>query len=620
MCGIMGIIGHRPTRDWNAWGKLTDHRGPDAFKIHEEQDFLLGHNRLSIIDLSESANQPFVSSDGKYQMVFNGEIYNYLELKLKLINKNYSFRTESDTEVLLNGFIEYGPMVLDLLDGMFSFAVWNRETKDLFMARDHAGMKPLFYSFNAGSLVFGSEIKLILDSGIVSKEIDETSIIDYLAYSYIPSPKTAYKNIFCLNPAEYIIFNLNNKSIKKTIWWNIQKNDSKKLSYSDASEQLKDIMSNSVKNRMISDVPLGAFLSGGLDSSVIVAEMVKHSSQQVNTYSIGYKDNSEYDETKYALEVSKNLGTNHEVIYPDFLNLNINDSLDSIVNQFDQPFGNPTVLLTSILTENVKEKVTVSLVGDGGDELFAGYPRHWALLQQEKYGPFLKFFSKPMLTFLSFLKETPNQNHIIRRVKRFFNSYDSNLGKVFEDSTRVFLSGDIKKLVNNNLHNYESSLNLINSLFNEFNSDTINNACYADQRSFLPFNLLEGADRMSMRNSFELRLPFLDKELMTFAANLPLEYKIKGSNQKRILKDTYSGLLPKKILMRKKRGFNPPVWHWLNNNFDEVKSSLNESNNLYKYLSKKQVQAELNSFKNNEKDNSLQLWLILVLDKWLSRQ
>ena len=388
-----------------------------------------------------------------------------------LVKRNYVFRTASDTEVLLNGFIEYGPKILDMLDGMFSFAIWNKVTKDLFLARDHVGMKPLFYCFNGQTLVFASEIKLILDSEVINNEIDETSIIDYLAYSYIPSPKTAYKNIFSLNPSEYMIFNLNSKTIKKMEWWKIARSEYIKIPYDDAQAQLKEILSNSVRNRMISDVPLGAFLSGGIDSSIIVSEMVKHSSQKIKTFSIGYKYNLEYDETKYALEVSKILGTDHEVIYPDFLNLNINNSLDSIVKHFDQPYGNPTVLLTSILTENVKEKVTVSLVGDGGDELFAGYPRHWALLQQKKYAQFLKVLNKPMLFFLNFLNETPNQNHIIRRARRFFESYNSNLGRVFEDATRVFISKDLKKLINLDLHKYESSLNLIDKLFNEFSID-----------------------------------------------------------------------------------------------------------------------------------------------------
>lgn len=620
MCGIMGIVGNRPDLDWNEWGSITNYRGPDAFKLNIGDDYLLGHNRLSIIDLSESANQPLTSLDGNYQIVFNGEIYNYLELRETLIKKNYLFKTVSDTEVLLNGFIEYGPKLLNMLDGMFSFAVWNKETKQLFMARDHVGMKPLFYSFNGDSLVFASEIKLILNSKLVQKEIDDNSIIDYLAYSYIPAPKTAYKNILCLNPAEYINFDLNTKTLEKKIWWDLSfVSNYKHSSYKEAQIQIKSMISRSVKNRMISDVPLGAFLSGGIDSSIIVAEMVKNSSQQVNTFSIGYKDNKEYDETKYAIDVSRELGTNHEVIYPDFKKIKIDESIDTIINHFDQPYGNPTVLLTSMLTQNVKSKVTVSLVGDGGDELFGGYPRHWALLQQDKYAHLMKFSYKPMLFFLNMLKETPHMNHIVRRAKRFFNSYNPNLGSVFEDSTRIFLSNDMNEIVNKGFLDYESDLNLIESNFNTFNSNILNNACYADQKTFLPFNLLEGADRMSMKNSFELRLPFLDKELMEFVAHLPSEYKIKGSVQKRILKDAYSNILPSKIINRKKRGFNPPVWHWLKNNISDVEISLNESENLYKFLNKKEVLGELELFKNDQRDNSYQLWVILLLNRWLLR-
>lgn len=621
MCGVSGIIGLRPNRDWRNWANLTAYRGPDALDIWSDDNALLAHNRLSIIDLSTSANQPMTSADHRYVIVFNGEIFNFPELRVELEARGTSFRTHSDTEVLLEGYVAWGEDVLSRLDGMFAFAIWDKATRQLFAARDHAGIKPFFYAAYGGSFVFGSEIKVVLESGMVPRDIRHDGIIEYLAYGYVPAPHTAFAHIRCLEPGESIRFDLSKGQATSQTWWQppaIGKPLS--CSFAEAKVELSRIFSQSVRRRLIADVPVGAFLSGGVDSSVIVAEMAQVSSKKIKTFAIGYRNNTEYDESVYAEQVAAHLGVEHETIYPDIRSDDLDNYLDLIVNQFDQPYGNPTVILTSILTRNVRDKVTVALVGDGGDELFGGYPRYWALGQQERFGPLVRLARSPLLSVMRFLPETPRGNHVARRLRRFLTASDSDLGVAFEESTRLFPTRQLHSLIQPGYASQASQQTFLASLFHQARGAGLTRACHTDQRSFLPNNLLEGADRMSMVNSFELRLPFLDRELMEFAAELPPEFRIQGRVQKRILKDAYRDKLPEGVLNRPKRGFNPPVWHWLKENRFLLEPIASPKGKLAEYVDPAAIRSMLDRFHANMEDNSTQLWSLLVLDRWLTRQ
>ncbi len=618
MCGISGILGSRPDRNWSDWVAITRYRGPDALDIWCDDNVLLAHNRLSIIDLSASANQPMISHDQRYVIVFNGEIFNFLELRAELEASGSSFKTHSDTEVLLEGYVTWGEAVLSRLDGMFAFAIWDKLQRQLFAARDHAGIKPFFYSSYAGRFVFGSEIKLVLESGMVPRDIRNEGIVDYLAYGYIPAPGTAFTYVSSLEPGEMIRFDLEQDRVAKKKWWQLPIIE-KPLScdYGEATEELARIFSQSIRRRMIADVPVGAFLSGGVDSSVIVAEMANVSSKKVKTFAIGYKNNSEYDESVYAEQVATHLGVEHETIYPEFVSNKLDTYLHQIISQFDQPYANPTVILTSILTRTVRDKVTVALVGDGGDELFGGYPRYWALGQQEKFGLLVRLARDPLLSVMRMLPETPKGNHTVRRLRRFLTSSNRDLGIAFEQSTRLFTSEQVHTLTPSGLGSNQTYLA---DLFHQARGSALTRACYADQRSFLPNNLLEGADRMSMVNSFELRLPFLDRGLMEFAAMLPPEFKIRGNVQKRILKDAYRDKLPSFVLNRPKRGFNPPVWHWLKENKSLLELISSPTGRLAQYVDPIVIRGMLDRFHANMEDNSSQLWSLLVLDRWLAQQ
>lgn len=598
-----------------------NYRGPDAQGLWSDEGVLLAHNRLSIIDLSHEANQPMISQNQRYVIVFNGEIFNFLELRSELESRGSVFKTHSDTEILLESYVLWGEEMLSKLDGMFAFVIWDKDTRQLFAARDHAGIKPFFYAAFGGCFVFGSEIKAVLESGLVPKAVHQQSIFEFLAYGYIPSPYTAYTHIHCLGPGELIRFDLSSGQIRTKIWWQppiVEKPVD--CSIAEATSELSRIFSKAVRRRLIADVPVGAFLSGGVDSSVIVAEMAMISPKKVKTFSIGYRNNNEYDESKYAEQVAAHLGVEHETIYPDILSEDLEIYLDLIVNQFDQPYANPTVILTNILTRSVRDKVTVALIGDGGDELFGGYPRYWALGMQEKFGPLVRLARSPLMSVMRLLPERPQGNHFVRRLRRFLIASDRDLGMAFEESTRLFPSGQLSSLLQAEFSLQTSEKMFLADLFNQAGGAALTRACYTDQRTFLPNNLLEGADRMSMVNSFELRLPFLDRELMEFAATLPPKFRILGQLQKRILKNAYRDVLPEEALNRRKRGFNPPVWHWLKENKHLLEPIASQKSRLAEYLDPVAIRGLLDRFNADMEDSSTQLWSLLVLERWLQKQ
>ncbi|TGU70589.1 asparagine synthase (glutamine-hydrolyzing) [Geomonas terrae] len=618
MCGIMGVIGARPQKDWESWGMLTAHRGPDAFGLWHDEHALLGHNRLSIIDLSTAANQPMVLEDGRYVIVFNGEIFNFLSLRSELVAAGVRFRTRSDTEVLLQGYRKWGRNLLDRLDGMFAFAIWDVESRTLFVARDHIGIKPVYYRHELSRFVFGSELKLLTSLDGSQLRLRHASLLEYLVYGYIPAPYTPFMECHKLLPGHCLEYKQRTGELVLSRWWHVPAPASgPHLDYEEACTTLRELFHQSVKERMISDVPLGAFLSGGIDSSAIVSEMASVSA--VKTFSIGYRDNSEYDETYYAKKVADHLKVEHTVLYPEFAAVDMQQFLETMVQHFDEPYGNATCALTYLLTKAAREHVTVALCGDGGDELFGGYPRYRALLLANKARALLRPVIPMTLSFLTRLPETPKANHLVRRSRRFFSSLAKPSGQAFQDWTSYFRADEVASLMLAAGISVPPGTRLafIRNLFDEAGEDIVGSACYADQNSFLPYNLLEGADRMSMANGFELRLPFVSRSMLEFAAALPTSWKIQGGNQKRLLKDVYRSALPEEVVRRKKRGFNPPVWHWLQAGKPFVDSVLKGEARIYQILDRTFVMRQVDAFYSQRLDNSMQLWSLIVLEYWL---
>jgi asparagine synthase (glutamine-hydrolysing) len=617
MCGILGIIGQRPTRDWDAWGQITCHRGPDSFGVWHDQHALLAHNRLAIIDLSAAADQPMHSADGRYVIVFNGEIFNFPDLRTQLEAAGEFFTTRSDTEVVLAGYRYWGPGIVDRLDGMFALVIWDAHRRIAFGARDHVGIKPLFYRRDPRRLVFGSELKVLTAIADRPPQIRRASVYEYLLYSYIPAPYSIYEDYLKVPPGHWFEYDEAADTFSLHQWWQVPRpSEADNADFATAVSSVREVLGRAVERRMISDVPLGAFLSGGIDSSAIVAEMAARSGA-VETFSIGYRDNPEYDETQYAQHVARTLGVHHTVLYPE-MGGDIHGYIELITRHFDEPFGNPTVAMTHILTAAVREHVTVALAGDGGDELFAGYPRHNALLWAERariLGP----LSPAVLAVLRHLPETPAGNHRVRRLRRFFTSLERPLGAAFQDWSSAFPIGQVLNALlppGAQLPD-DARIAFIRDWFEAAGGDAVANAQYADLNSFLPYNLMEGADRMSMANSFELRVPFVAREMIETAARIPTRWKIHRQSQKHILKTAYRDVLPAEILHRKKRGFNPPVWNWLQQHKHVLAILTDNASPLHEYVAPSAIRTLTEEFVSKRADHSHQLWMLLVLDHWL---
>lgn len=620
MCGIIGVIGSLSKPLVENIGRLTSHRGPDNLGKFESENVLLIHNRLSIIDLSEAANQPMISHDGRYVMVFNGEIYNYKELKTELQSAGLSFRTNSDSEVLLNGFAHWGEKVLNKLDGMFAFAIWDQQYNKLFCARDHVGVKPLFYSCQNGSFSFSSELKS-LESLYSDLTVDHSALAEYLIYNYIPAPKTIYQEVCKLLPGHFIVFDLNTEDVSVECWWSTPKGPLLDVSYGDAVKLVKEKVGSSIRDQLIADVPVGAFLSGGIDSSIIAAEMAQ-CQEKAKVFSIGYSQNDEYDETKYAKIVADQFGLDHHIIYPDFKSKSVTDTIELILGQMDEPYGNPTVAMTNVLCSEARNDVVVALVGDGGDEVFGGYPRYRALDLASKIKPVMSVAAPTLNYMLQLLPETPRGNHIVRRAKQFVANQGKPLGDMFQDWTSILSVDEFKNFASSVGQSYLTTArkDFLADLFNQHDGSPVSGACFTDQNSFLPYNLLDGADRLSMEASFELRVPFVSRSLIELSAQLKPEWKIKGGVTKRILKDAYQGMLPDNIINRPKRGFNPPVWEWLQNNHIFVSDFLNDRSRVSVLFKAGYLDEIVSKFYTKKKDLSSHLWSLIVLEKWLQQR
>jgi asparagine synthase (glutamine-hydrolysing) len=572
MCGITGIYAFNQIGSFYMvnLAKSVDRlsqRGPDGRDTYIEDFLALGHRRLSIIDTSHNGKQPMSDESGRYVMVFNGEIFNYKELRKKLSDKGINFFSETDSEVLLKLYILEGKECLNQLVGFFSFAIYDKETQDLFLARDRMGIKPLLYYFDEDKFAFASEMKSLLAYNIPA-EIDYTSLYQYLQLNYIPAPASILKNIFKLMPGAYIV--IKKKKIEHGTYYTIPYDGAKarknRLSYDEQKAELESLLEESVKLRLIADVPLGAFLSGGIDSSVIVALASRHT-EQLNTFSIGYKNEPFFDETKYAELVAKKFNTNHTVysLTNDDLFSNLFEALDYI----DEPFADSSALAVYILSKQTSKKVKVALSGDGADELFAGYNKHMGDFRVREGGfmvaavaslqPLLKLFPQSRNSFFS---------NKIRQLDRLAE------GKKMSDSERywrwcAFTHEDgAQKLFSEKSLGYllkEEYSSRKKEILKHFSpGGDLNQVLRTDMDLVLPNDMLFKVDMMSMACGLEVRVPFLDHRVVDFAFSLPVSSKIDFGMKKKIVQDTFRGILPPELYNRPKHGFEVPLLKWMN--------------------------------------------------------
>jgi asparagine synthase (glutamine-hydrolysing) len=643
MCGICGEIEFN--RGVNAgliqrMCKALTHRGPDdeGLVFIKDSHYLemkkpfelplgqggfevgLGHRRLSIIDLSTAGHQPMCNEDGKIWIVFNGEIYNFQEIREKLAKKGHLFKSKSDTEAILHAYEEWGVKCLDHFRGMFAFAIWDSRQKKLFLARDRLGKKPLVYYHKNGRFIFASEIKAILQDPEVEREVNNIALHHYLTYQYVPSPDTIFEGINKVPPAHYLLYDREG-NIKIERYWrlNFSSNTQTGIDPQNLSEHIRTGLEESVKLRLISDVPLGAFLSGGMDSSLVVGIMAKLSRNPVKTFSIGFEE-KEFDELSYARLVSNHFATEHHefIVKPNAVEI-----LPKLVWHYNEPFADSSAIPTYYVAKMTKDYVKVVLTGDAGDENFAGYPRY---LRSKWLIFFLKLPKMLRHDFLPPLLKMIAQFHwrekTFNRLASYIESISSNQARNYAEQVKIFNEEEKESLYSPEFMEAMGRIDSFEYLLSKFNEteteDLIEQLLYLDINTYLPEDLLVKMDIATMANSLEARVPFLDHQLMEFIATIPPHLKLKGTITKYILKEAFSDFLPHPILSRKKMGFGVPVSRWFRNELkDYVYEILLDPRTLKRgYFKREGVEHLLNDHISLRYDHSSKIWALLFLEMW----
>ena len=593
------------------------HRGPDSEGLWLGRGVALGMRRLAIIDVA-GGEQPVWSENKSIVAVMNGEIYNFREIRKNLESLGHRFNSNSDTEVLPHLYEEFGEAMVEKLNGMFAFALWDARKKKLLVARDRFGEKPLYYGVFDGKLIFASEPKVLLENPSVEAAIDLESLRQYLSFDYVPAPHSIYKGVSKL-PAAHLL-TLENGQIKTRRYWNLSfEKLAEQLSLREASKQLGELLADSVRMRMVSDVPLGVLLSGGVDSSTVAAFATQYSPEKVKTFSIGFEEDS-FDESKYAREVAEYLGTEH---YEDKLSVETAAELISGIGKWlDEPLSDGSLLPTFLLSRFVRQHVTVALGGDGGDEIFAGYPMYYAHKMARVYEQLPRFVRSGMIEpVVNSLPVSTKNLSFDYKAKRFVaaSKYDvvtrhhSWFGSFAPDDQNFLLSENVLAQTSGDIYADAKRLLKICDADSQ-----IEQMQFLDMNFYLAEDILTKVDRASMAVSLEVRAPFLDPRVAQFAASLPLEYKLNGSNGKYVLKKTIESLLPKSVVRRAKKGFGIPIAEWLKGRLNPLVHDLLNSDRLKRQglFNSAFVQNLLREHEQNLASHHKQLWTMLVFQLW----
>jgi len=620
MCGICGIInktGSPPQKQQlENMCQSMRHRGPDDEGYFLHDGVGLGMRRLSIIDL-ETGHQPIHNEDETVWVVLNGEIYNYPELRSTLQKLGHFFYTRSDTEVIVHLYEQFGEDCITHLRGMFAFAIYDKAQKKVLLARDRIGVKPLFYFEDDLLLLFGSEMKSLLRHARVSRELDLSAVDAFLSLLYIPAPDSIFKHIKKLLPGHYLVWDGEKTTIKK--YWEVSYNIDRRHSLADLKEQFLEKFRESVRIRMISDVPLGVLLSGGIDSSAVVATMSEFSHLPVETFTVGYGSAVfDFDETQYARIIAKKFATHHheEIVTPD-----IDELIQETISKFDEPFADSSAIPNFAISRVARQSVTVALSGLGGDEVGAGYNRYAALRWAQYYHLLPRFVREKMAVSLAdVLPDSQKGGRFSERIKKFIHNAALPEGNEYLGFITFLLQAQKQKLYTPEFlrqvdGSYEGKFN---SYFLNGDLHWLNRALFTDLKMYLPDDLLTLTDRTSMANSLEVRVPFLDHELVEFMATVPPEYKLKGLSKKYFFKQTFSEILPKEILARRKQGFSVPLVLWFRNELRSyLKRVLSESNVIKTGLFQPAfVQQMINEHLRCKENNNLQLWALVIFVLW----
>lgn len=607
MCGICGFTDKFKLNSGMEMMKTISHRGPDEDGYYFKKSIFLGHTRLSIIDLS-TGKQPLCNEDKSIWVAFNGEIYNFPEIR-KVLTK-HKFKTKTDTEVIVHAYEEWGDNFLNHLNGMFAIALFDTKRERLILARDRVGKKPLYYHLYGNDIAWGSEIKSLLKLGIKTS-LDFDSIDNFLTYQYIPQPGSIYNEIKKLPKGSYAIWTKKDFKIKN--YWKLEPGrPQQKIELNEALDRVENLIINCVKRRLISDVPLGAFLSGGIDSSLIVAVMSRLQSKKVKTFSIKFKEES-FDESSHAMRVSKLYNTDHHQFLVDY---NLEEIIEDLLYYFDEPFADQSFIPTYFLSKMTRTKVTVALSGDGGDEIFGGYNRYIAhTLLLKNILPY--WILKPIHSLINIFPEKAGYyGESFSKKVRLLLDYFIIAGKEnFMGRLPIFSLKEKEKFYNPRMKG-----------FNKYNptgfipkNTSLSDMMIYDINQWLVDDILVKVDRMSMAVALEVRSPFLDYEILDFMAGIQDNYKIRGTETKFLLKTIARKYLPDDIIFRKKHGFAIPKGIWFKNSLKGYLRNVlfNKGSKIKNFLNIKEIEKVFNMHVTGKKDESEKLWTLLILELWL---
>ncbi|HWA29268.1 MAG TPA: asparagine synthase (glutamine-hydrolyzing) [Lacunisphaera sp.] len=621
MCGIAGKLhlgsdSRADRREIEAMLEPVKHRGPDGNGIFLDGPAGLGHLRLAIIDV-DGGPQPMTNEDDTVWIVFNGEIYNYLELRAGLIARGHKFRNHSDTEVIIHLYEEHGVDCLQHLQGMFTFAIWDKRRRRLFIARDRVGIKPLYYCQTAQTLYFASELKAILADPAISREINPLGVRRFFSFFYPAGDDTLFKSIRKLPPGHFILAENSKVSVQR--YWDLQFTTARwNQPYDAVVEELYGLLGPTVRDHLIADVPVGLLLSGGVDSSAVLSFAVQNTTKKIRTYTVGFGGNQVVDERPYARLVAERFGTEHHelsITAEDFWNF-----LPSYVWHMEEPVHEPPAVALYYISKLAREHVKVLLSGEGGDEAFAGYPNYPNMLKVDRVARALGPLARPAGALAGFAGSLAGSARIHRYgsalghplAEHYFSRSSGPTTWFNHDARRIFTPGFLQ------LTSATSTADFMKELLRPVASaPLLDQMLYADTKTWLPDDLLIKADKMTMANSLELRVPLLDHKVLEFAASLPPEYKVRGPETKRALKSAFAKVLPEEILTRKKAGFPVPYRQWLRHELrDRVESVLlAERAAIYDYVRKDEVKRLLAANAAGQ-DHGREIFCLLTLELW----
>ena len=619
MCGIVGILhfSSAPVEKDTVRKMCASmvHRGPDDEGIYIADGIGLGHRRLSVIDLV-SGHQPLANREKTIWITYNGEIYNYVELRRRLIGLGHQFVTESDTEVIVHAYEQFGEECPKYLKGMFAFAIWDSRRQRFFLARDRIGKKPLFYHHGRGIFAFASEVKALLCHPELPCEILPSALPHYFTFGYAPSPHTYYRGILELPPAHTLTVEVSGR-IDLRRYWDLDffPRMGRGPTVEEAAREIRELLAEAVRKRLVADVPLGVFLSGGIDSTIVVGLMRQLMQRPVKTFSIGFAGDKTFDETSYSRLVASHFRTDHTefIVEPKAIDL-----IEPLVWYHDGPFGDSSAIPTYILAQLTRDHVTVALNGDGGDELFAGYLRFYATILAERIPKLLLQLGKKTI---SLLPEPTNYHHWLRRAQRFLHcaSYPffdrfSNWISLFNDDLPLLLRPEVFSDLSSTGISYHSEV-----VDRTVSFTPLSKLLYLNVRTYLYQDLLVKMDRTTMAHGLEARSPFLDQDLMEYTAALPDHMKLMRGVTKYILRRAFSDLIPKKILTRGKRGFGVPLGAWFRGELRDYLHDLllASDSKLKDYLNNAYVRQIVQEHMQGKRDHGQRLWAILTFEVWL---